>query len=66
MNMKLSKNTSLGLIGAGVVLVLVALLWHFLLTGRVSLIPNLFYVLLVLAIIVGGLGVWGYMGNREG
>lgn len=62
--MNLSKNTSLALIAAGVVLVLIALIEHF--TVTVKILPHLAIVLVVLALIVGGLGVWSYyMGERE-
>jgi len=60
----LSKNTSLALIAAGVVLVLIALIEHF--TVRVEILPHLAVVLIVLALIVGGLGAWSYyMGGRQ-
>jgi uncharacterized membrane protein YidH (DUF202 family) len=61
--MNLSKNTSLALIAAGVVLVLIALIEHF--TVTVEILPHLAIVLIVLALIVGGLGAWSYLGGRE-
>jgi hypothetical protein len=62
--MNLSKNTSLTLIAAGVVLVLIALIEHFAL--KVEILPHLAIYLVVLALVVGGLGAWGYfMGGPE-
>jgi len=47
--MNLSKNASLGLIGAGVALVLIALIEHF--TVTVEILPHLAIILIVLALI---------------
>lgn len=60
--MNLSKNASLGLIAAGVVLVLIALVEHF--TVTIELVPHLAIILLVLAVVLGGFGAWSYMGGR--
>lgn len=62
--MNLSKNTSLGLVIAGGVLVLLAIIEHFALAGRAELIPHLAIILVVLAIIVAGVGAWGMMSGR--
>jgi hypothetical protein len=61
--MNLSKNTSLTLIAAGVVLVLIALVEHF--TVTVKIVPHLAIILGVLALIVSGLGAWGYFGGSR-
>jgi uncharacterized membrane protein YidH (DUF202 family) len=59
MSVNLGKNTSLALIAAGVVLVLVALIEHF--TVKVEILPHLAVVLIALALVLGGIGLWGYM-----
>jgi len=58
----LSKNTSMALVIAGVVLVVIALLEHFLV--HTEILPHLAIFLIVLGVIVGGLGAYGMMGNR--
>jgi hypothetical protein len=60
--MNLSQNASLGLIAAGVVLLLIALVEHF--TVSVMIVPHLAIILVVLAVILGGLGAWGFMNGR--
>ncbi len=62
--MNISKNTSLGLIAAAVALVLIALVEHFAL--KVALVPHLAYILGGLAVVIGAVGVWGYLGGRGG
>lgn len=60
--MNLSKNTSMGLVIAGVVLIVIALLEHLLV--KTEIVPHLAIILIVLALIVGGIGAWGMMGSR--
>ncbi len=57
-----SKNASLGLIAAGVALVLIALVEHF--TVTIELVPHLAIILIVIALILGAVGTWGFMGQR--
>ena len=62
--MNLSKNTSMTLVIVGVVLVVIALLEHFLV--HTEILPHLAVYLVILGVIVGGLGAWGMMGSRAG
>lgn len=60
--MNLSKNTSMGLVIAGVVLVIIAILEHFLL--KTEILAHLGIYLVILGVIVGGIGAWGMYGGR--
>ena len=58
----MSKNASLGLIAAGVVLILIALIEHF--TVTVELMPHLAVIPVVIAVVLGAIGTWGLVGGR--
>ena len=59
----MSKNLSYGLIGLAVVLVLFGALNHFKL--HINLIPHMSTISGVLAVILGGVGIFGMMSSSS-
>lgn len=59
----MSKNLSLGLLVAGIIIVVLGLVVHFAL--KVTVVPHFSVIVGIIGAIVAAIGVWGFVSGRQ-